>query len=218
MKIAGDYLFAAPRPLVWEALLDPTVLAAVLPGAERLDLTGENEYEGQLKIKVGPVQGDFLGKVRLEDIQPPSSYRMDIDGRGAQGFVKARAVLGLAEEGSGTRLTYDADAQVGGRIASVGQRLIESSARAIVKQSLEGLDAAIQARAAAARAVAAAGGSAEAAAAAAAAVAAAAVDKPSQAAFAAGVAKEVARDLIPPAARYALVVLVVALLVWLVMR
>lgn len=218
MKIAGDYLFSAPRPLVWDALLDPKVLASVLPGAERLDLTGENEYEGQLKIKVGPVQGDFLGKVKLEDIQPPAAYRMDIDGRGSQGFVKAKASLTLAEEGEGTRLAYDADAQVGGRIASVGQRLIESSARAIVKQSLEGLDGAIQARAAAAKAAQATGASTAEVAATAAAVATPEVVKPSQAAFAAGVAKEVAKDLVPPAARYVLIAVAIALVLWLILR
>jgi carbon monoxide dehydrogenase subunit G len=214
MKIAGDYLFAASRALVWEALLDPKVLAAVLPGAERLDLTGENEYEGQLRIKVGPVQGDFLGKVRLDDIQPPSSYRMNVDGRGSQGFVKALATIALADEGVGTRLTYDADAQVGGRIASVGQRLVESSARAIVKQSLEGLDRAIQARAAAA----APSGSAGEPAAAAVSEAVAELAKPSQAAFAAGVAREVAKDLVPPAARYVIVALVVGAIVWFLLR
>lgn len=221
MKIAGDYVFAASRAIVWEALQDPKVLAAVLPGAERLDLTAPNEYEGQLKIKVGPVQGDFTGKVKLQDLEPPVSYKMAIDGRGAQGFVNATATIMLAEEGpSSTRMTYDSEAQVGGRIASVGQRLMESSARAIVKQSLEGLDAAMRARAMAAETVAAAGGSAvEASAAAAAALAPLESAKPSQTAFAAGVAKEVAKDLVPPGARRAIVFAVAILLVlWVISK
>ncbi|MGQ0648461.1 MAG: SRPBCC family protein [Gemmatimonadaceae bacterium] len=216
MKIAGDYVFAAPRAVVWEGLLDPRVLAAVLPGCERLELAGANEYEGQLKIKVGPVQGDFLGKVKLEDLQPPTSYRMVIDGRGTQGFVKATAAIALTDDGAGTRMSYDSDAQVGGRIASVGQRLIESSARAIVKQSLEGLDAAMRARAAAAQTVGAsgaAGGDAgpvitmpEAA-------------RPSQAAFAAGIAREVARDLVPPRVRRAIILVVLVLVgLWIATR
>lgn len=219
MKIAGDYVFAASRAIVWEALQDPTVLAAVLPGAERLDLIAPNEYEGQLKIKVGPVQGDFTGKVKLQDLEPPVSYKMAIDGRGAQGFVNATASIMLAEEGpSATRMTYDSEAQVGGRIASVGQRLVESSARAIVKQSLDGLDAAMRARATAAETVAAAGGSAaEASAAAAAALAPLEAAKPSQTAFAAGVAKEVAKDLVPPGMRRAIVIAVaIVLALWVI--
>lgn len=219
MKIAGDYVFAASRAIVWEALQDPTVLAAVLPGAERLDLIAPNEYEGQLKIKVGPVQGDFTGKVKLVDLEPPVSYKMAIDGRGAQGFVNATASIMLAEEvPSATRMTYDSEAQVGGRIASVGQRLVESSARAIVKQSLDGLDAAMRVRATAAETVAAAGGSAaEASAAAAAALAPLEAAKPSQTAFAAGVAKEVAKDLVPPGMRRAIVIAVaIVLALWII--
>ncbi|HMN07540.1 MAG TPA: carbon monoxide dehydrogenase subunit G [Gemmatimonadaceae bacterium] len=220
MKIAGEYSFAAPRAVVWEALQDPKVLAAVLPGAERLDLVAPDEYEGKLKIKVGPVQGDFTGKVKLQDLQPPASYTMAIDGQGAQGFVKATASIALAEDGpSATRMRYDSEAQVGGRIASVGQRLVESSARAIVKQSLEGLDAAIRARAAAAQTVAAAGGSvAEASAAAEAALAPIEAAKPSQAAFAAGVAREVAKEVIPPGVRRVIIAVVAIVVILWILR
>ena len=205
MKIAGDYLFEAPQDIAWDALLDPHVLASVLPGCDRLELIGENEYEGQLKLKVGPIQGDFLGKVKLDHLAPPTSYEMTVDGRGAPGFVKAVAKISLAAEGEATRFTYDSDAQVGGKIASVGQRLLESSARAIIKTALEGLGAAMKERAAAAKQVAAAGGSQQQAAAAAAAVE-ITTPPPSQAAFAAGVAKEVARDLVSPGVRRALIV------------
>ena len=74
MKVGGDYTFEGPQDLVWETLLDPVVLASVLPGCEKLELVGDNEYEGALKIKVGPVQGQFMGKVKLENIAPPDSY------------------------------------------------------------------------------------------------------------------------------------------------
>jgi len=74
MKIGGDYTFDGPRDPAWEMLLHPTVLAQVLPGAEKIECTGDNEYEGALRLKVGPVQGDFQGKVRLEDIDPPNGY------------------------------------------------------------------------------------------------------------------------------------------------
>lgn len=238
MKLGGDYTFAAPQDVVWDALLDPEVLASVLPGCERLERTGENEYEGQLHIKIGPVQGTFAGKVKLADITRPSAYSMTIDGRGAPGFVKADARLALAAEGGATHLTYDSDAQVGGRIASVGQRLLESSARAIVKQSLEGLNAAIAVRAAApagpsggaSGAGGAGGGSAPAhdgagptaamppsgaaPATGAPATGAPPLPKPpSQAAFAVSVAKEVAKDLVPRGMRRAIFVIVLLLII-----
>jgi carbon monoxide dehydrogenase subunit G len=148
MKLDGDYVFEARVQDVWDALFDPQVLAAVLPGCEKLDLV-DGAYLGELKVKVGPIQGKFSGKVDLLDLDEPKSYRMLVDGRGPQGFVKASATIRLAAEGAGTKITYESEAQVGGKIATVGQRLIETSARAIVKQSLEGLNDNIKIRVAA---------------------------------------------------------------------
>jgi len=201
MKVSGEYLFDGPQQLVWDTLLDPEVLASVLPGCEKLDLVGENEYEGALKIKVGPVQGQFMGKVKLEDIQAPDSYTMQVDGRGAPGFVKATGNLALAAEGAQTKVTYEGDAQVGGRLASVGQRLVESSAKAIIKQSLDGLNASVQARSAAADAGADAPPPVKA-------------KPPSQTEFAANIAKEVARDLLPPWVRNAAFAVAVVLVLY----
>jgi uncharacterized protein len=150
MKLAGDYLFDATVPEVWSALFDPVILAAVMPGCEKLDLV-DGQYVGEIKVKVGPIQGKFTGKVDLKDKDEPRSYTMIVDGRGAPGFVKATAAVTLTAEGEGTRVHYDTDAQIGGKIASVGQRLIEASARAIVAQSLEGLHINIKLRAAAYR-------------------------------------------------------------------
>jgi carbon monoxide dehydrogenase subunit G len=150
MKLEGDYLFEATVAEVWSALFDPVILAAVMPGCEKLDLV-DGQYVGEIKVKVGPIQGKFAGKVDLKDKDEPRSYTMIVDGRGAPGFVKATAAVKLAAEGTGTRVYYDADAQIGGKIASVGQRLIEASARAIVAQSLEGLHTNIKLRAAAYR-------------------------------------------------------------------
>lgn len=189
MKVGGDYTFDGTQDLVWETFLDPVVLASVLPGCEKLELIGENEYEGALKIKVGPVQGKFMGKVKLEDIKAPDSYTMQVDGRGAPGFVKATGHLTLAPSDDKTFVTYEGDAQVGGKLASVGQRLMESSAKAIIKQSLDGLNAAVVSR----REAAASGSEAP---------PITPVEAPSQAEFAANVAKEVARDLLPPWARW----------------
>ena len=201
MKVNGEYLFDGPQQLVWDTLLDPEVLASVLPGCEKLELVGENEYEGALKIKVGPVQGQFMGKVKLEDIQAPDSYTMQVDGRGAPGFVKATGNLALQAAGAQTKVTYEGDAQVGGRLASVGQRLVESSAKAIIKQSLDGLNASVQARGAAADAGADAPPPVKA-------------KPPSQTEFAANVAREVARDLFPPWVRNTAVAVAVVLVLY----
>lgn len=151
MKLAGDYKFDSKVDEVWDALFDPAVLAAVLPGCEKLELV-DGIYLGEMKIKVGPVQGSFAGKVGLSNIDKLHSYTMDVDGRGAPGFVKAVANVHVEADGDGTRVTYDADAQVGGKIASVGQRLLDTSARAIVRQSLDGLRDNIRLRADAYRA------------------------------------------------------------------
>ena len=151
MKLAGDYVFEASPQEVWDALFDPEVLAAAMPGCEKLELI-EGQLHGDLNVKVGPISGKFTGKVQLVDQVPPVSYRMIIDGKGPHGFVKASATIALAAEGATTRMRYDADAQVGGKIATVGQRLIETSAKAITKHSLEGLHANIKLRAAAYRA------------------------------------------------------------------
>jgi carbon monoxide dehydrogenase subunit G len=150
MKLEGDYLFEAKVSEVWSALFDPVILAAVMPGCEKLELV-DGHYVGDIKVKVGPIQGNFTGKVDLKDKVEPESYTMIVDGRGAPGFVKATAHVKLAAEGDATRVHYDTDAQIGGKIASVGQRLIEASARAIVAQSLDGLHTNIKLRAAAYR-------------------------------------------------------------------
>lgn len=139
MKLTGQYVFDAPQRAVWDALQDPVMLASTLPGCDALTRNG-NEFRGQLNVKVGPIQGKFDGKVDLTELAEPERFTMLVDGRGAPGFVKANAKVALAPEGERTRIDYDADVTVGGKIASVGQRLLEASARAIVKQSLEGLN------------------------------------------------------------------------------
>ena len=146
MKLEGTYTFDAPQDVVWSALLDPDVLAKVMPGCEKLEQIGENEYSGLIKIRVGPVQGKFQGKVLLADINEPDSYSMVVDGKGAPGFMKGEGQVKLEAQGNSTIMHYTGDAQVGGRIASVGQRLLDSSAKALTKQSLDGLNNQIQYR------------------------------------------------------------------------
>jgi uncharacterized protein len=186
MKIQGTYTFDAPRERVWRALLDPEVLARTLPGCERLERVGENEFRGALSVNVGPVKGQFQGTLQLSDLNPPEGYHMKLDGKGAAGFMTGEGDLRLADQGAATLLTYDIDAQVGGRVAGVGQRLLESSAKSVTRQGLEGL----------ARELAAMGGSETA--------GAPAPPPPvqlTQTELAARVAGDVARDLMPPARR-----------------
>ena len=146
MELAGEYTFNAPREAVWEAIMDPEVLANILPGCERLEKVSDTEYRGVLNVRIGPVQGKFNGKVLLSDMNKPESFHIDIDGKGAAGFINGGGDARLDVIDDNTVLTYSGEAQVGGRIASVGQRLVETSAKSIVRQALESLDRNIQAR------------------------------------------------------------------------
>jgi len=140
MDLSGDFIFDAPQEITWKALLDPDVLASVMPGGEDFREVGENEYSGSLNIKIGPVQGKFKGTIKLSDITDPESYSIQVDGKGAPGFVKANGSLKLTGHDGKTHMAYEGSAQVGGRIASVGQRLVETSAKSIIRQSLDGLN------------------------------------------------------------------------------
>src|SRR5262245_13272903 len=117
MKIEGSNDIPAPRDRVWAAFLDPETLAKAIPGCEKLEAIGPDEYKAVMKIGVGPVKGTFEGKVRLADQEPPHRYRMEVEGAGAPGFVRGQANMELAEADGGTRVAYNADVQVGGLIA-----------------------------------------------------------------------------------------------------
>jgi hypothetical protein len=219
MDLSGSYTFDAPKAEVWQALMDPEVLAKVMPGCEKLEQVGENQYQAELKIKVGPVQGNFSGNIELLDINEPDSYRMKVDGKGPAGFMKGDGEVKLEAQGQTTLMHYNGTAQVGGRIASVGQRLLDSSAKALTKQSLESLHKQILARWQAtgptAAATAAETGSPPAGAGPVTAMAREA-EAPSQTGFAVGVAKNLLAELLPPERRplaigLALVVIVVIL-------
>lgn len=146
MKLEGTYTFDAPKEVVWPMLQDPNVLAQVLPGCEKLTESGENQYNGVLNVKVGPVQGKFNGMITINDVVPLEGYSLVVDGNGPAGFVKGTGQLRLEGNGDSTTMHYSGDVQVGGRLASVGQRLLDTSAKAIVRQSLDGLDKHVQAQ------------------------------------------------------------------------
>ena len=135
MDIKGEYRIAAPRDKVFAALNDPEVLKACIPGCESLDKTSDTEMTAKVKLRIGPVSASFSGKVTLSDIDPPNGYRISGEGQGGvAGFAKGGAVVKLADEGGATVLTYEVDAQVGGKIAQVGARLITGTAKKLADQ------------------------------------------------------------------------------------
>jgi len=138
MEMKGEERIAAPRQVVWESLNDPEVLKQCIPGCESLDKTGENEMAAAVKLKIGPVSAKFKGEVVLENINAPESYTISGEGKGGiAGFAKGGADVNLAEEGDETVLTYEVKAQVGGKIAQLGSRLIDSTSKKLAGQFFE---------------------------------------------------------------------------------
>lgn len=131
MKMSGEYTLNADRETVWKALNDPDVLKASIPGCETIEKISDTEMEAVATAKVGPVKAKFKGKVELSDLDPPNSYTIAGEGAGgAAGFAKGAARVSLADaEGGGTVLSYDVDATVGGKLAQIGQRLIDGAAK-----------------------------------------------------------------------------------------
>jgi len=144
MKIEGTHELRAPRERVFQALTDPAVLQRCIPGCERLEQTGENAYAATLRTGVGAIKGVFQGNVRLEDMRPPTHYRIVVDGKGQPGFLKGAGDLDLEEKDGGTLIKYTGDVQVGGTLASVGQRMIQGAAKMLAAQFFTALGAEAQ--------------------------------------------------------------------------
>ena len=134
MKIEGSADIPAARDKVWAAFLDPAILAQALPGCEKLEAIGPNEYKATMKVGVAAIKGTFEGKVKLSDLEPPHRYRMAVEGSGGPGFVRGDAGMQLSDVDGGTRVSYDADVQVGGLIASVGQRMLGGVTKMMLDQ------------------------------------------------------------------------------------
>ena len=130
MEMTGEQLIPLPQQQVWEALNDPQVLKACIPGCETIERVSDTEYKVVMTAAVGPVKATFNGKLRLADLNPPQSYSLSFEGSGgAAGFGKGGAKVTLARDGNNTRLTYTAQATVGGKLAQIGSRLIDGVAR-----------------------------------------------------------------------------------------
>jgi hypothetical protein len=130
MTMTGEIQLAAPRDKVWEKLNDPDVLKACIPGCEELEKTDDQGFRAVAKMKVGPVSARFRGKVTLSDLDPPNGYKISGEGEGGvAGFAKGGAKVDLVERDGGTLLSYHVDAQIGGKLAQLGQRLINGTAK-----------------------------------------------------------------------------------------
>ncbi len=135
MELKGEYRIPAPREQVWEMLNDPAVLRECIPGCESLEGSAEDGFAARVTTKVGPVKATFNGEVKLSNLNPPESYTISGEGKGGvAGFAKGGADVHLADEGSNTVLTYTVNAQVGGKLAQLGSRLIDSTARKLADQ------------------------------------------------------------------------------------
>jgi len=135
MEMTGERVIAAPRAEVWRALNDPDVLKACIPGCQEMEKTSDTSFAATVKQKVGPVSATFKGEVELTDIVEGESYRISGEGKGgAAGFAKGGARVALEDVSEGTKLTYDAEAKVGGKLAQLGSRLIHGFAKKMADQ------------------------------------------------------------------------------------
>jgi carbon monoxide dehydrogenase subunit G len=148
MILTGTFTFNGPRATVWKILQDPEVLAKALPGTKTLTQVAEDRYEGVMKVSIGPMSAaEFQVNVELKDKVRPERFSMHIDGKGAVGFTKGTATIELEEQdGPVTVMTYTSDVQIGGKIAGVGQRLLESVGKMMTKQALQALNKELEAR------------------------------------------------------------------------
>ena len=146
MKIEGEHLFAGPRDEVWAMVRDPEVLASLLPGTTDLTQLSENEYEGSITLRIGPVTGAFSGKIVVENENPPESCTLVAEGEGKPGFFKGSGDVELVEQDDGTLMKYAGEIQIGGKLAGVGQRLIDMTSKSMIKRGMSSLEKALEER------------------------------------------------------------------------
>jgi uncharacterized protein len=141
MIVEGDYPLPGTREAIWDLLMDPEVLAKAMPGTKQLVRIAPDRYEGLMGIGLGPITAaEFDLVITLTEVNPPESYAMQIDGKGRFGFTRGHAQVRLTTEGAGTTMHYSADMQVGGKIAGLGQRLLDSVSKALTRQGLDALN------------------------------------------------------------------------------
>ena len=144
MTMSGEYQLAAPPQTVWDKLNDPATLKACIPGCEQLDKVSDTEFQAVATTKIGPVKTRFKGKVTLSDLDPPNGYKISGQGDGGvAGFARGGAIVKLAPKDGGTLLSYDVEAQIGGKLAQLGQRLVNGAAKKIADDFFRNLAAAV---------------------------------------------------------------------------
>jgi carbon monoxide dehydrogenase subunit G len=139
VKISGTYTLPLPQERAYQIMQDPEVLARAIPGCEGLEKIGPDEYRMKMKMALASLSGAFDGKVRITEQAPPDSFRLVVEGAGKIGFVKGEGLLKLRTAGNGTEISYEGDAQVGGTMAAVGQRLIDGTSKMMIKKFFEKL-------------------------------------------------------------------------------
>jgi carbon monoxide dehydrogenase subunit G len=147
MEQVGEHRFAAARVRVWEALNDPEVLKRCIPGCGSLTLGEDGVFHGVVAVKLGPLSASFSGDVTLKDVDPPNGYTLEVAAKGgAAGFARGVAKVALDDDGNGTTLTYAAGGQVGGKLAQIGQRLVDAAARKTAVDFFTALAQVVEAR------------------------------------------------------------------------
>ena len=141
MKISGSYTLPLPRERAYQIMQDPEILARAIPGCEGLEKIGPDEYRMKMKMALASLSGAFEGKVRITEQTPPESFRLVVEGSGRVGFVKGDGLLKLSPMEGGTEVSYEGEAQVGGTMAAIGQRLIDGTAKMMIKKFFDKLAA-----------------------------------------------------------------------------
>ena len=139
MKISGSNSLPVPQERAYALLQDPEQLARCIPGCESLENIGPDEYRMKMKMALASLSGAFDGKVRIADPNPPTSFKLIVEGTGKIGFMKGEGLLNLSANGESTDVAYEGDVQVGGTLAAVGQRLIDATAKMMIKRFFEKL-------------------------------------------------------------------------------
>ena len=139
MNITGSHTVPASRERVWELLHDPDALQRMVPGCQTLDAETPTKFSATLAVGVGPIRGRFSGSVEIEDVAANESYKMTLSGQGPTGFVSGEGMINLTEDGVGTLVEVEADAQVGGTLAQIGSRMIQTAVRMLMGQFFDAL-------------------------------------------------------------------------------
>lgn len=141
MKIEGSHTIKAPRELLYRLMIDPEILRRCVPGCQSLEAAGDDFYKMTLKAGVGSIKGVFAGSIKLEEMRGPEHYKMIVDARGSAGFLKGEGLIDLTEQGEETLVNYAGETSVGGTIAGVGQRMVQSTAKMMAGQFFAAVEA-----------------------------------------------------------------------------